>query len=766
MFTTARRLDPLTCLARLVLAAILLAAQPFEAKSFAQSLSGRAPGPITDHRPWAPPPRVVVPQIGRVAGSVSALEMTSVSVSVSIRDTIATTTMDIGLLNRSAANQEAVLLVPLPYAATVTGFTFDGPASEPTARVLGRDEARREYDAIVARERDPALLEWAGWNLLRSSVFPVPPGGTQRVRIVWEELLTPVGDRLDYLLPRSDLVRGPAWSIEVAVSGSTALAAVYSPTHELRTLHRDATSARLAATDQGVAATGALRLSIVRGETPTATVLTYPDPSVGGGYFLLLAAAPAATETPAMPRDLILVLDRSGSMSGAPLEQAKLAALRIIDGMRDGERLNVIDFSNGVSHMASEPVVVDAASRAAAKEHVARLAPGGGTNIHDALLEALRQRPAEGAMPMCLFLTDGLPTIGRTIEREIRALAETGNPSKRRIFTVGIGPDLNVPLLDRIADASRALATYVTPGADLTATVADLGERLAGPVIAEIALGSEESGRSAPGRIAEQLPATLPDLFRGSTLVVLGQYRGDAPFTLSIAGQANDGRRRLEALVDPRQASTANAFVPRLWASRRIAQLIDGVRQLGGDGMIAVSPSDPRMRELIGEIVRLSASWGILTEYTSMLALEGSTFHDWRALESACTDALNGRAIGTRSGYDAVNQGINFNRQKLERSMAQTKGYVDARLELVEASTMAQCGDKNLWRRGNRWIDGSLAGAGDPAIDEEIAFGSDRHRELLWELVDDRRQSAIALVGEVLIRHRGKTYLIRNPDPC
>jgi Ca-activated chloride channel family protein len=191
--------------------------------------------------------------------------------------------------------------------------------------------------------------------------------------------------------------------------------------------------------------------------------------------------------------------------------------------------------------MSSEPVVVDAASRAAAKEHVARLAPGGGTNIHDALLEALRQRPAEGAMPMCLFLTDGLPTIGRTIEREIRALAETGNPSKRRIFTVGIGPDLNVPLLDRIADASRALATYVTPGADLTATVADLGERLAGPVIAEIALGSEESGRSAPGRIAEQLPATLPDLFRGSTLVVLGQYRGDAPFTLSIAGQANVG---------------------------------------------------------------------------------------------------------------------------------------------------------------------------------------------------------------------------------
>jgi hypothetical protein len=112
-----------------------------------------------------------------------------------------------------------------------------------------------------------------------------------------------------------------------------------------------------------------------------------------------------------------------------------------------------------------------------------------------------------------------------------------------------------------------------------------------------------------------------------------------------------------------------------------------------------------------------------------------------------------------------VNQGVNFNRQKLEANVAATKGYIDASLSHVDSSALAQCGDKNLWRQGHRWVDGALAGIESPAIDESIDFGSERHRVLLWELVEDQRQAAIALDGEVLLRHRGKTYLVRNSVP-
>ncbi|MBL9147995.1 MAG: VWA domain-containing protein [Phycisphaerae bacterium] len=721
---------------------------------------------------WAPPPRIIVPQLGRAAGAASLLAVTDVSANVEIRDQVATTTLEIGLVNRSPAAQEATLLVPVPSAATVMGFSFEGPAKEPTARVLGRNEARLEYDSIVARERDPALLEWAGWNLVRTSVFPVAAGGTQRIRLVWEELLTPIGDRLDYVLPRSDIVgAGPAWRVHVDVKSSATLAAVYSPTHELRTLSRSTNGATLEASDRGATSTGALRLAIVRaGGRPgeaAATVMTYPDPVNGGGWFLMLAAAPVLPRENALPRDLVLVLDRSGSMSGAPLEQAKAATLRIIDGLRDGERVNVIDFSNGVSRFADAPVALDATTRARLAAHVAALAPSGGTNIHDALLEALRQPVAAGSVPLCLFVTDGLPTIGRTLERDIRALAEKGNASQRRVFTIGLGPDVNVPLLDRIADASRALATYVTPGDDLTQRVAEVVERLGPPALTELALVATENGVSAPNRIADLQPGVLPDLFGGSTLVICGQYRGNAPFTLAAEGRAADGKRRLTVQVDPKAASVTNAFVPRLWASRRIAQLVDGIRQLGADQpktSLSID-ADPRLRELVGEIVRLATTWGILTEYTSMLALEGSRFNDWRALETACADSLNGRAVQTRSGYAAVNQGMNWNRQKVESTLAGTKAYVDASLAQVESSNLAQCGTANLWRSGQRWTEGSIAGDVNPVIDEVVIFGSDRHRQLLWELVEENRQSAIALDGEILIRHRGKNILVRN-DGC
>lgn len=766
--TPARRLAH--ALAVLCSAASLGATAPAGAQTLVTPGPGSVPPPPAPRQPaWSPPPRVIVPQIGRAAGTASLLVVTGVTARVEINDQVATTALEIGLANKSGAAQEATLLVPVPAGAAVTGFTFEGPSAEPTARVLSRDEARREYDSIIARERDPALLEWAGWNLLRSSVFPVPAGGTQRVRVIWEELLTPVGDRLDYTLPRSDIAgAGPAWTIEVNVTTSTALAAVYSPTHELRTLSRGERSARLVATEKGAAATGALRLAIVRAAGPSATVLTYPDPANGGGWFLMLAAAPPTNSALRLDRDLVIVLDRSGSMSGAPLEQAKAAASRIISGLRDGERVNVIDFSNGVSRFADAPVALDAGSRSALSAHIAGLRPSGGTNIHDALLEALRQPVAPGAVPLCLFVTDGLPTIGRTLERDIRELAEKGNSSHRRVFTIGLGADVNVPLLDRVADVSRALATYVTPGDDLTQRVAEVIERLGPPTLAELKLVVQASdGRPAPHRVSDLQPGVLPDLFGGTTLVVCGQYRGDEPFRIAAEGRAADGVRRLSVDVDPRAASVTNAFVPRLWASRRIAQLVDGIRQLGADRPNQPLPidSDPRLRELVGEIVRLATTWGILTEYTSMLALEGSRFNEWKELEAACADALNGRAVSTRSGYEAVNQGINWNRQKAEHSLAGTKAYVDASMSRVETWNLAQCGAGNLWKSGHRWTDGRLAGEPDVVIDEEITFGSERHRQLVWELVAENRQSSLALDGEILLRHNGKNILVRNVAP-
>ncbi len=148
---------------------------------------------------------VVVPQARSYAmGRSPALEISNVTVGVVIRDQVATTMMEIRLRNPAAARQEAELLVPVPDRAVIRGFSFQGPGAEPSARLLPRDEAKATYDRIVARARDPALLEFAGFNLVRSSVFPVEAGGTQAVRLTYEHLLPATGDRVDYVLPRSE----------------------------------------------------------------------------------------------------------------------------------------------------------------------------------------------------------------------------------------------------------------------------------------------------------------------------------------------------------------------------------------------------------------------------------------------------------------------------------------------------------------------------------------------------------------------------------
>ncbi len=708
------------------------------------------------------PPAWVIPQMGRAVGC-ETIVVSDVRAGVEIRDRVAATTLDITLNNRSGRPEQAVLLVPVPSDATVTGFAFEGPASEPTAKLLPRDEARRVYDSIVARQRDPALLEWAGWNMLRSSVFPVPAGGNQRVRISWESLLSGTHDRVDFVLPRSDLAGGPAWQIEVTILGRD-VAAVYSPSHALLSQRTAATgpdgAARRVVTAKAESP-GAFRLSVVRGQAPSVSVMSYPDPASGGGYFLLIAGTPDGPAGASLPREVTVVLDRSGSMAGAPFERAKAAVLRVLSDLGANDRANIIDFSNSVGRFAPAPLTLDASAASGLRDHVAALRPGGGTNIHDALLEALRQpAPPEGTVATVLFITDGVPTIGRTRERDIRDLVERGNGGGRRVVAIGLGDDLNAPLLDRISDATRSSATYLAMDDDLPARIGEVADRLRGPVLADLSISAAD-----PSRLADIEPARLPDLFRSDSLVVLGRYRGEAPFTVTLEGRGAAGLHRLTAEVDPRQASTANAFVPRLWASRRIAQMVDEVRQLGLDGA-AVAWNDPRVRELVGEIVRLSTTWGVLTEYTSMLALEGSNLGDLRALERGCRDALDHRAVQQRVGAAAVSQGDYYNRQKWASNLADARQSALAASPgtpgaAPPASAMNQCGDKTFYRQGRAWADASLAGA-EVRVDEEVAWGSPRHQQLLWELVDEGRQSAIALDGEIILRHKGRTLRVCN----
>jgi len=721
---------------------------------------------------------VIIPQSRAfpMDGRTSCIEIAGVDVKASIVQQTARTTVQIDLFNTSSRREEAVLLLPVPDGAVVSAFAFDGASREPTARVLPVDEARRLYDRIVAQIRDPALLEFAGFNLIRSSVFPVPARGRQRIRLTYEHILSGEGDRFDYLLPRSESLdyRIP-WHISVGLEAAHPISMVYSPSHELSVRRLGARRFALRLAEAAVHEPGPFRLSyLLERDGVNASLLAYPDPSIRsgrGGYFLLMVGLPAEVAQPseAIRREVTLVIDRSGSMAGEKMDQVRHAALQIIEGLEDGEAFNIIDYATTVSPFAHRPIIKNRAMTVEARRYLGAIRPGGGTNIHDALVEALRAEARPGMLPMVLFLTDGLPTVGRTGERVIRRAVERGNRHRRRVFTFGVGEDVNAPLLDRVAESTGGVSTYVLPGEDVELKVAGVFKRLSGPLLANVRLsarGSKDRRMAIP--IEEVIPARMPDLFRDDRLIVLGRYRDDAPITFHLAGDYLGRRRTFAFTFDMSSATTRNGFVPRLWASRRIAELIDQIRQIGApEGLRDVSGfdpfKDPRTRELAETILQLSTEFGILTEYTAFLATEGTDLSDGRELRRVAGEQLRSRAIAARSGRGAVNQSLNVQAQKGRATLNYRNSFLDEQLERIEVANVQQVADRAFYRRGGRWIDSRIVNRGEAdRSDAVIEFGSEAYQRIMRRLVNEGRQAVLSLPGEIVVELDGRVLLIRN----
>lgn len=755
--------------------------------------------PQARHVVWHPHPR---PQ--------PVIRVASVSADVSVSDQVATTTMVMVISNTGPGQQEAQVLVPVPDGASIRSFGVDSVGPEPTARLLPRDEARRIYNDIVAKMRDPGLLEFAGCGLIRSSVFPIPPGGTNTIRLTYEQLLPADGDRVDYVLPRTDSVEqsGVRWTLNLEIRSKRPISTVYSPSHEIVTERIDAGHVRVRAAAESASNPGSFRVSYLLQslgkDGVSFSVVTYPDPEVGpdGGYFLLLAGLPAGKPAVAVKRELTVVIDRSGSMRGEKMEQAREALRQVVEGLDDGEYFNIIDYSDSIESFADRPVAKTAETIAKAREYIKSLRANGGTNIHDSLIEALRQEPTPGTLPVVLFLTDGLPTVGQTSEVAIRDAAKAANRAGRRVFTFGVGFDVNAPLLTGIARASRASSTFVLPEENVEVKVGQVYRRLSGPMLDTPKLSVAGAGEGVKP-IRDLQPSVLPDLFEGDQLVVLGTYTDSAARQLVLQGNFLGAARTFEFQFDAAKASTRNSFVPRLWASRKIASLIEEIRLAGANGNVPGSPPpppDPRTKELVDEIVRLSIKWGILTEYTAFLATEpGGAYTNafgmrdelgrvagitadsavlggipvpsapsggdgWGAAPQIdLQSVLTTRAVGERAGKAAVNQEMNLSYQTAQTCENKGNAFWTKDMNKVQVMTVCQVADQTLFFRNNRWVDSRLLDKEADAPDATIEFASDGYFKLADELARLNRQGVLAQSGDVYLLHAGQRVLVKGP---
>jgi len=534
------------------------------------------------------------------------LSVSKIETAIQVRGQLATTEMVLTFKNPTRVNLEGKALLPVPVDATLKSFSMEGGSGTTEAKLLPREEARRIYDEIVRSLKDPAILEFAGLGAVKTGVFPVPAGKEVRLRLVYEELLVAEGDRLDFALPRSEAMTrgGPAWSLSLDWKDARGIGTLYSPSHEIALKRHSAK--RVSFKLEGEINPGSLQVSVLTKTAgkAVASVLSHAEQG-DEGYFLMLVSPPAPPEDiPRLKREVTLVIDRSGSMAGEKLKQARAAAVQVLAGLDDGELFNLMVYHEAIESFAPKPVALNEKTRAQAHSFLQKFRVSGGTNIHGALTAALSQPREKGFMPMVLFLTDGLPTIGETSEKVIRASIAKLNDGKRRIFTFGVGVDVNTPLLSRLADDSRAVATYVLPREDVELKVAGVFRRLSGPVLSEPRL--EVVGD--PTRISDMLPSRLPDFYEQDQIVILGRYHGNEALKFSLQGRGHSGSQTFTIDFQPK-AGKRNNFIPRLWATRKIAVLSEALRDLGADSAMqgltgtATGASDPRFRELVDEIV-------------------------------------------------------------------------------------------------------------------------------------------------------------------
>lgn len=706
---------------------------------------------LPGHEAWVPAPHVhpLLPSIRAQPANPVAVE--GVEVELTARDQVVRTMLTVHVRNRGPTRAEAVLLLPLPGGAAVRSFGFQGPGGELEARLLPADEARATYQGIVSRMRDPALLEFAGHQLLRSSVFPVEPGRTQAVRLTFEQMLTAVAGRLDWVLPRSEALSGELpWTVRVRLEAGSPIGAVFSPSQDLTEVRRDGRLVELRL--DGRPGSGALRLGWTLRDREPIAAWAYPEGD--GGVFAVLAEAPPPGSAAPIPREVTVVLDRSGSMAEGAWSQARRAVAQALAALAPEESANLLLFNEGVDAFAPAPVRADEAGREAMLRWLGAARPSGGTNLHEALAAAVARPARPGALPLVLLLTDGMPTIGVTSETAIRA-SIAGSSS--RVFAIGVGHDVNAPLLDALVEAGRGRVRHLPPGADIELAVAELVRSLGRPVLAAPELAAE------PGRVLDVQPRRLRDAFAGEQLLLCGRWAGSAPVVLRLAGTLADGARWERTVkLDPADADPLASWVPRLWAQRRLGELVQQARDLGADG-----GGDPaRLSELTRDIVRLSTQYGILTEYTAFLATEGGALAQLpergpppaaaAPVLRRAADELRQRGLAERSG--AASQASSLNNGLRREAVKAASGNILLGLERAAeaAAAVQQAAASSLWRRGSRWIE---AGAdGQPR--RAIAFGSAEHLALAERLAAKGRQSLLARDGEIQLRDGADIVLI------
>ena len=731
--------------------------------------------------------------------SVMNCQVKELSVQARLKDQVAQVQVSQTFLNTGSTQLEAQFVYPLPYDGAIDRLTLMVDGKEFPAQLLSKEEARGRYEAIVRSSKDPALLEWMGQGMFQTSVFPVPPGQTRTVTLHYNQLLRKDRGTTDFLFPlgAAKYTTKPLekLDLQVLIDSTISIRNVYSPSHAVTIERPDEDHAVVKYSATHTVPGSDFRLFYdVNPDKLGTSLLSYRPNANEDGYFLLLTTPQVPKQNVQLPKTVLFVVDKSGSMQGEKIEQAKGALKFVLNNLKEGDTFNIIAYDTTVETFRPELEKFNDETRKAATGFVNGVYAGGGTNIHDALKTALEQIKDNTRPTFVLFMTDGLPTVGERNESKIAQAAREANKAGARILNFGVGYDVNSRLLDRLAREHSGASEYVRPSDDIEVHVSKVYSKISAPVLANVNVKFEfdQVATEAGPPVNRIYPSGKFDLFAGEQVVLLGRYKHSGVAKVVIEGNVGRESQHFDFPVDFAQSSSNSTygFVEKLWAMRRIGEIIDEL-DLNG-----------KNEELVKELVMLSTKHGILTPYTSFLADE--TSRPTLALESdefrrnsgisrerlgdlemaegqsgvaqrAGKQLFKGRSnLDAGSSYGGAAPAAPASGPAAPASVAPlaasapgAQKYIDSKSDReVVTSNVQQIGNQTAYRRGKRIVTPETADL-DCEKDKAKIVTNQRYSKEYFDLVAANTADENLLIAqqaddeELLATFRGQAYLIQ-----
>lgn len=531
-------------------------------------------------------------------GGAVGLPLIEESVRTVIDQGHATTRFAHTFQNETTEVLEGRYQIALGAVATATGFAYYNGEEKIVGEIFEKEAARQVYETVTGLGRDPGLLEQSGEGVFSFRVAPITSGEKKRVEVTTSQWLRESKNTIEYRVP----VGRPQHTAEARILDTRKISKIWSPTHEI-SLERSERGAKVRVL-RPRKTTGELILRYTV-EQPDFHLSTAVHRSKGqDAYVVMSLASPPSAQSKRTPRDVTFVVDRSGSMSGAPLEAARRATEGVLKRLGDDDRVNVISFDDGVDALYERPrPVKDVRSDALA--FVANIASGGGTDLALALAEAADRQEASGRTQVLLFLTDGQSDSQAALEAAKKA------PPTLQLYSVGIGAGVDRALLSKLARDNRGRFTYVADEAHLEKDVDQLYSRIESPVLTDLQI----TVRGA--QVHRLYPRLAPDLFENDQLTFAMRLRPNAKdehATLVVKGK-RDGKvqtftKRIEL------SPSTRPWVGRQWGSARVDDLLE---------QMALSGETPELKR---ETIELALAYDLVTKYTSFLAIPASEITD------------------------------------------------------------------------------------------------------------------------------------------